>query len=546
MNVVIYARYSSHNQTEQSIEGQIAICTEYAKRNDYTIIGEYIDRAITGTTDSRPQFQKMIEDSSKRCFQGVLVYQLDRFARNRYDSAIYKNKLKKNGIRVFSAKENISDDASGVLMESVLEGMAEYYSVELSQKVRRGMDINAQKCLSLGGIPTLGYKINKEKRYEIDEPNAIIVRKIFDMYLNGKIMSEIIKYLNDNGIKTSHGNEFNKSSIRRILINKKYIGIYTYKGKDTKDGVPRIIDDNTFYRVQEIMEHNKKAPARAKAKTEYLLTTKLFCGTCKEMMVGICGTSRDGTVHNYYSCNGKRKHICKRKNVRKEFIEDLVVKYAREVLTDENIHKIATETIKLIENEKQNSILKYFERELNEKEKEQINLMNSLKLCNIDSVRQAIFEELEKIDYEIKDIKNSILIENSKNIELSESQIEFFLTQIKNGNIDDIKYKKMLITILIDKIYLYDGNLTIIFNLQNTQNTTINVPTIDEIECSFIDESGQPKQKRSFHRNESSVFVFHCALFYSYHIDARKAGCNHACTIHIIKMHQKNLCAFLA
>lgn len=155
MNVVIYARFSSHNQTEQSIEGQIAVCEEYAKRNDYTIVGLYIDRAYTGTNDSRPKFQKMIEDSNKKIFQGVLVYQLDRFARNRYDSATYKNKLKKNGVRVFSAKENISDDASGVLMESVLEGMAEYYSVELSQKVRRGMDINAQKCLSLGRNSTI-------------------------------------------------------------------------------------------------------------------------------------------------------------------------------------------------------------------------------------------------------------------------------------------------------------------------------------------------------------------------------------------------------
>lgn len=136
MNVVIYARYSSHSQTEQSIEGQIAVCEEYAKRNDYAIVGTYIDRALSGTNDNRPQFKQMIEDSSKKIFEGVLVYQLDRFARNRYDSAIYKNKLKKNGVRVFSAKENISDDASGVLVESVFEGMAEYFSVELSQKVK--------------------------------------------------------------------------------------------------------------------------------------------------------------------------------------------------------------------------------------------------------------------------------------------------------------------------------------------------------------------------------------------------------------------------
>ena len=138
MNVVIYARYSSHSQTEQSIEGQLHTCYEYAKNNGYLVVGEYIDRAQSGTTDSRAEFQRMIADSDKHTFEGVLVYQLDRFARNRYDSAINKAKLKKNGVRVISARENISDDASGILVEGVLESMAEYYSAELSQKIRRG------------------------------------------------------------------------------------------------------------------------------------------------------------------------------------------------------------------------------------------------------------------------------------------------------------------------------------------------------------------------------------------------------------------------
>ena len=159
MDVVIYARYSSHNQTEQSIEGQLKVCKDYAKRNDYNIVHIYKDEARSGTSDSREQFQQMIEDSSKKQFQGVLVYQLDRFARNRYDSSHYKHKLKKNGVRVFSAKENISDDASGILMESVLEGMAEYYSVELGQKVKRGMGINADNCYYNGGTVPLGFKL---------------------------------------------------------------------------------------------------------------------------------------------------------------------------------------------------------------------------------------------------------------------------------------------------------------------------------------------------------------------------------------------------
>lgn len=148
MNIVIYARFSSHSQTEQSIEGQLKVCYEYAESNHYTVVGEYIDRAISGTTDNRAEFQRMISDSDKHTFEGVLVYQLDRFARNRYDSAINKAKPKKNGVRALSAKENITDDASGILVEGVLESMAEYYSVELSQKIHRGMAINAEKCLS--------------------------------------------------------------------------------------------------------------------------------------------------------------------------------------------------------------------------------------------------------------------------------------------------------------------------------------------------------------------------------------------------------------
>lgn len=197
------------SQTEQSIEGQLKECYAYAQRNDYTVVGEYIDRALSGTTDHRPEFQKMIADSSKKTFQGVLVYQLDRFARNRYDSATYKSKLKKNGVRVLSARENISDDASGVLMEAVLEGMAEYYSVELAQKIKRGMDINAEKCLSTGGNLALGFK-TEDKRIVIDPLTAPIVVNIFEMYVTGSTMAVLSAI--SMPIKSKHlREEFNKT-----------------------------------------------------------------------------------------------------------------------------------------------------------------------------------------------------------------------------------------------------------------------------------------------------------------------------------------------
>ena len=384
MNVVVYARYSSHNQNEQSIEGQLEYCRNYAKQHNYNIIGEYIDRAQSGTNDDRPEFKKMIEDSNKKTFEGVLVYQLDRFARSRYDSAVNKAKLKKNGVRVFSARENISDDASGVLMESVLEGMAEYFSAELGQKVKRGMKINADNCYYNGGTVPLGLKlievdsnitdatgkIVKKKKYAIDEDTAPIVQKIFEMYNNGDLMADIIRYMNDRNIKTVTGYDFNRSSIRRILLNKKYIGIYTYNGVETPDAIPRIIDDASFNKVHDIMFKNKKAPARARAKTEYLLTTKLFCGHCKESMTGYSGTSKTGKLHNYYMCNNARKKLCDKKSVQKDYIEDLVVEQAREVLTDDNIKRIAEEVVKIADKERESTALKRLNKMLKENEQE--------------------------------------------------------------------------------------------------------------------------------------------------------------------------------
>jgi len=325
MNVVFYGRYSDAGQSEQSIEGQRKTCYEFAERNGYRVIAEYIDRATTGTeADNRPQFQHMIADSAKRQFLGVLVYQLDRFARNRYDSATYKARLKKNGVKVLSARENITDDASGVLMESVLEGMAEYFSAELSQKVKRGMTLTAQKCEFTGAGVPLGYRI-ENKKFVINKDEAPIVRRIFEMYLSGKTMAEIIRYLNTNGVKTSRRNPYNKSSIRRILSNRKYLGIYIYGDIEVPGGIPRTIDEDTFKEAQALLIKNTKAPSRLKAVEEfYLLTTKLFCGHCLCAMTGESGHGRSGNIHQYYKCVTRRNRgNCSKATVKKHIIEDL-------------------------------------------------------------------------------------------------------------------------------------------------------------------------------------------------------------------------------
>jgi len=157
MTGIIYARYSSDNQREESIDGQIRECKEFAEKNDIRIIDTYIDKALSAKTDNRPLFQQMIKESPKGLFDVIIVWKLDRFARNRYDSAHYKNILKKNGVKVISATEAISSGAEGILLESMLEGYAEYYSAELAEKINRGLTENAMKCKFNSDPITFGF-----------------------------------------------------------------------------------------------------------------------------------------------------------------------------------------------------------------------------------------------------------------------------------------------------------------------------------------------------------------------------------------------------
>lgn len=469
MKAVIYARYSSHNQREESIEGQLKVCHEFAEKNGYTIVSEYIDRALSGTNDNRPDFQRMISDSNKKIFDYVIVYQLDRFARNRYDSAVYKSKLKKNGVRVLSARENITDDASGILVEGLLESMAEYYSAELSQKIKRGLNINAEKCVANGGNISLGFKVNSERKYEIDDETAPIVRKIFEMYAAEKTVTEICKTLNDQGFKTSRGNLFNKNSLRRMLRNKRYIGVYTFGDKEIPNGIPRILSDDLFYKVQEILNKNKKAPAHKKAKAEYILTTKLFCGKCHEMMTGVSGTGKCSTTYFYYKCNGAKKKSCHKKAVPKEYIENIVIDECRKLLTKENIDIIAKEVVALCERDKDNTTIKRIEKAMQDNKKKQRNLLTAVSECDIDSVRKSLFQEISRLTVEYDDLQKQLDIETSQNVSITEQEIKFFLYQLQKGNVDDMMYRKTLVNTFVNRIYLYDDRLKIIFNTGDSE-----------------------------------------------------------------------------
>lgn len=280
MQGVIYARYSSDNQREESIEGQLRECKAFAESNDIRIVDTYIDRALSAKTDNRPSFQKMIKDSAKHLFDVVIVWKLDRFARNRFDSAHNKAILRKNGVKVISATERISEGSEGILLESMLEGMAEYYSAELSEKVIRGMTENALKCKHNGGSLPIGYTVDADRRFQIEPLGAGLVKEMFTKYADGSTIQEIVIIMNDRNVKSGRGGKISINIVNDMLRNRRYIGEFKYRNVVMPDGIPAIVSEELFNRVQERLAKNKKAPARYKAEDRYLLTTKLFCGKC--------------------------------------------------------------------------------------------------------------------------------------------------------------------------------------------------------------------------------------------------------------------------
>lgn len=345
MKAAIYARYSSDNQREESIEAQIRAIREYCQKDNIQIVKIYTDEARSATTDDRPGFLQMIKDSELGIFDLIIVHKLDRFARDRYDSAFYKRQLKKNGVKLISVLEQLDDSPESVILESVLEGMAEYYSKNLAREVMKGMKETALQCKHNGGFPPLGYDVAEDKTYTINEREAQAVKIIFDMYANGKGYSEILSFLNENGYRTQRGRKFGKNSIHDILKNEKYTGVYIfnrtaskYNGKRNnrkykndeeiirvEGGMPRIIDDETWKRVQERMNNNKHAAN--KAKEVYLLSGLIYCGKCGGSMTGIhTYGGRNKGYYSYYECNvRKRTKECDAKSINKEYVENLVI-----------------------------------------------------------------------------------------------------------------------------------------------------------------------------------------------------------------------------
>jgi len=491
INAVMYVRFSSDNQRDESIDGQIRAIKEYANKNGYNIVGIYADRAKTATTDKRPEFQRMLEDSSKGHFSVVIVHKLDRFARDKYDSAIYKRKLKINGVRVISVLESLDDSPESVILESVLEGMAEYYSKNLAREVMKGMKENAYQCKHTGGTPPLGYDVDPDtKNYVINEYEAQAIRLIFSKYLEGYGYKKIIALLNEQGYKTKKGQPFGKNSINNLLKNEKYCGIYVFNkvvGKDARGkrsnqrkpdeeliiipgGMPAIVSEEEFMKVQEKMKQNQRKSATYRAIECYLLEGIIFCGECGHAMVGNRRFSgRNKKKYVTYRCgNRDRTKSCSNKEIRREYIEKYVIEQLhKNIFCDEAIPILVQELTQCIaESDSQSKQdLSVLNKELLKIEKEIQNI--------VDAVSKGFTHPsfMKKIE-ELEDTKNKLELRinkieaNAKKVKISEEILQklfaTFKTYVAERNIPEIK---KFIKDFVERIDIHLEHVDVIFKI---------------------------------------------------------------------------------
>lgn len=463
---VIYARYSSDNQTEQSIEGQLRVCEQYAKNNDILILKTYIDRAMTGMNDNRPDFQQMIKDSANKEWQNIIVYKLDRFSRNKYETAKYKKILKDNDVKLLSAMENIPDTPEGIILESLLEGMAEYYSAELSQKVKRGMNETRLKGNFTGGNLIYGYKVENHKIL-INEEQAKVVRYIYEQYALGVYVKDIIADLTTKHI-LNHGRPFARNTIYNILKNEKYSGIYRFNNQTFENMYPQIVSTEIYEKVRQKTNQNKYG--KRSVEVVYLLRNKLKCGYCGEPISAECGTTSQGKKRRYYKCLGKKRHTtnCNKQTVRKEILEDLVIKTLIEQLNSpKTLDKIINNILKVQESEDcGNTLLTSLNKEKIETQKILDNIMKAVEQGVINNTTNKRMTELEK---KLEDIERQIIVEKSKtNFKLTKEDILNYFN-------DALKLEpQLLINYLVNQIILYDDKMQIYFNSPSisTNNTT--------------------------------------------------------------------------
>ena len=395
MRGVIYARYSEGpRQTDQSIEGQVADCKAYALEKGIDIVDVYADRHVSGKSlEGRDEFQRMMRDADRKRFDVVVVWKIDRFGRSREDIAVNKIRLRRAGVQLMYARESIPDGPEGILLESLMEGLAEYYSADLRQKVIRGLRETAKKGkVPSGSIPT-GYKL-VDGRLELDEEKAEGVRVAFRMHIEGATYKQIGEALREYGIYNG-----SRNFIYHVLRCEKYTGKYPYQGVDIP--IPAIISEETFMEAKKHFRKTRNGSAQ-RAEAPYILRGKARCAICGKLLVGSSGRSHTGAMYHYYRCKTKG---CGLKQVKKDLLEELVLKSTVEDLLNDDMIEILVARIMDIQEHEEDPV-KRLRKRLQENRRQQENLAASLaetRLRAVEARLRKLEEDEDALEAEIRE-----------------------------------------------------------------------------------------------------------------------------------------------
>lgn len=480
---VIYARFSSNNQREESIDAQLRICREYAKQHGLNIVSCYTDYAKSATTADRDSFQQMISDSYKGGFRYVIVHKLDRFSRDKYDSVVYKRKLRNNNVRLLSVSENLDDSPESIMLESVLEGMSQYYSQNLAREVKKGQKESALKCLHLGGTPPLGYDIDSNRHYIINEQEAEIVKFIFHQYLNSNGYKQLMNSLNERGYRTKRGEKFVQSSLAKILTNVKYKGTYTFNRYTDKDftgrrspklkepdeiitipnGMPAIINEDMFERVQVKLKKNKGHRGKFKANRVYSLSGLIYCGECGSLYHGnYRKNGRGKRDYTSYRCSARLQHKgCTNTEIRLEYIEgytiDIIKEYLTSITTNSNdnignaVKQFTIERTKVIDTTIQN--FSQQASEIDSKITEIVRLVSESQI-SISSVTKPLKELEDEKTCINQALEQHLLEKRELELRINELNDTIYTYSCFNGTLNDVEARN-LVEKFVDKVILY-------------------------------------------------------------------------------------------
>lgn len=485
MTAAIYARYSSHAQNDASIEQQVDECRAYAAAHGLRVVAVYADRALSGRSDRRPEFQRMMRAAEKRDFEVVIAYKSNRISRSVYDALRYEKKLNDAGVKLQYCKEDFGDNAAGRMALLMMMTVNQFYSENMAEDIRRGMEDNARQCKVNGAIP-FGYKRGDDGRFAEDELTAPIVREIFTRIAAGDLKADIARDLNARGIRTGRGGAWNKSSFRAIIGNERYTGVYQYQGVRIEGGMPALITRELFDDAQHtngLMREKTKA-RRRNPDVEYMLTGKLFCGECGAAMVGTCGTSKTGTTYHYYKCTGAG---CRKKPVRQDLIERVITEALMRVIsTPEHIERLTDMVMQYKDQITATSDLPNLEAELVDVKRARANIMKAIELGGAGST--TLNNRLMELETSERDLLTAILREKRALPDFDRDHVQFFFERFAHGRVDDKKYRRTLLQGFLHKAYVYDDRVTITFTFADGEPEEHITP----LESSDMAEMGPP------------------------------------------------------